>query len=153
MKKEENSCSCSCQKCVRLCICNPGWFTPKEAQAAIRAGLGNRLMCDWLEPSSEAGNEERVYVLAPAAIHREGRMAPEFSFQSRILGTARKGRCTFLVLENAKCAIHDSGFKPLQCREAFGCWENKKWPDNFAIARLWNTEQGRSVCKEWRASL
>lgn len=69
--------SCTCADCRRGCQRNPGWFTPEEARATIAAGYTSRLMRDWLEPNSRLGNDERIYVLAPASLGSEGEDAPE----------------------------------------------------------------------------
>ncbi len=58
----------------------------------------------------------------------------------------QKGRCTFL--ENDRCPIHSSGFKPKQCRESLGC-ERKAGPDNYEMGRLWDTAEGRAVVDHW----
>lgn len=138
---------CDCEQCVRLCRCNPGWFTPAEAIQAMKAGLGHRLMRDWLEPSHKLGNSERLYVLAPASLGCEGKEAPELdNYFALLLGFAKKGRCTFL--ENDLCSIHDSGFKPKQCRECLGCQKNNG-PDNYEMARHWDTEEGKQALEMW----
>lgn len=138
---------CHCDACVSLCHNNPGWFTPEEAMQAMDAGLAHRLMRDWLEPGRKFGNTERLYVLAAASIRCEGQDAPEFSFFELFMGFAKKGRCTFLD-EKGLCTLHDSGFKPKQCRESLGC-ERKAGPDNYEMARYWDTEKGRAAVKRW----
>jgi Fe-S-cluster containining protein len=137
---------CHCDDCVSLCYRNPGWMTPAEAMQAMDAGLAHRLMRDWLEPSGKLGNTERLYVLAAASIRCEGQDAPEFSWAELMLGFASKGRCTFL--ENDRCSIHDSGFKPKQCRESLGC-ERKSGPDNYEMARHWDSDEGRAALDRW----
>lgn len=141
---------CHCDDCVGLCHRNPGWMTPAEAMQAMDAGLAHRLMRDWLEPSSQLGNTERLYVLAAASIRCEGKDAPEFSYFELLFGYGKKGRCTFL--ENDRCAIHDSGFKPKQCRESLGC-EHKAGPDNYEMARFWDNEEGRAALRRWQAEV
>lgn len=137
---------CHCDDCVGLCYRNPGWMTPAEAMQAMDAGLAHRLMRDWLEPSSKLGNTERLYVLAAASEGCEGRDAPEFDFAALFLGYTKKGKCTFL--EEDRCSIHDSGFKPKQCRESLGC-ENGCGPDNYEMARHWDSDEGRAVLDRW----
>jgi Fe-S-cluster containining protein len=146
--KQQKQDSCTCEKCVGACEHNPGWMTPQEARAAIRAGLANRLMRDWLEPSDELGNETRVWVLAPASIGCEGEDAPEMPFMAFYMGWS-KGRCTFL--KNGRCEIHDSGFKPIHCRVALACDQeyNIIAVNNFEVARLWDSDLGRQVIEEW----
>jgi Fe-S-cluster containining protein len=148
--------SCACPKCVDLCRKNPGWFTPDEARQAIAAGLADKLMCDWLEPSTKVGNTDRIYLLAPAADDRGAGMAPEWDemhgggggiFSMMMGPPPYKGRCVFLQ-ENDRCAIHDSGFKPRQCREALAC--SDVMLDNYKMARLWNNEDARAIVAAWR---
>lgn len=141
---------CHCSRCVTLCQRNPGWMTPLEARLAIEAGYASRLMKDWLEPCTELKNEKRIFVLAPASIGYEGREAPDMPFSAIFTGWC-KGKCTFL--RKGRCEIHDSAFKPRQCREAYGCVPNEDCPDNYEMARLWNTRDGRNVVKQWKRVL
>ncbi len=149
--------ACSCDKCVYLCEQNPGWFEPREAILAIEAGFAGRLMLDWLEPCSEVGNEERIYVLAAASVGHEGREAPDIPDGPGawlLIGNWSKGRCTFLD-KDKKCEIHNSGFKPVQCRLASGCDKEiaKGCPDNYAVAKLWDCQEGQKVVKQWKDQL
>lgn len=136
--------SCTCAKCVAICD-NPGWMTPEEAEAAITADLGPRLMADWLEPCSRVGNDERIYVLCPASIGYEGSDAPEFTL-FELLSSINKGRCNFL--KDQRCELHDTPYKPRQCRECFGC--RPDGPDNYEMGRLWNNEAAQALVKKWR---
>jgi Fe-S-cluster containining protein len=146
--------SCTCSACVRNCERNPGWMSLEEAEKAIGAGMATRLMRDWLEADGELGNKARIYVLSAASIGHEGTDAPEIDFADALMmlmGTEwTKGRCTFL--KNNLCQIHDSGFKPQQCRESMGCKE-EPGPDNFAMARQWNTEEGRALVARWEKAV
>lgn len=141
MKREPK---CACKKCVELCRRNPGWMTPQEARAAMAAGYAPRMMRDWLEPCAEVGNDARIYVLAPASRDCEGRDAPELDLFSC---DTEKGRCVLLTREG-KCEIHDSGFKPIQCRTALGCQRNVG-QINYETARLWDNDEGRAAVAEW----
>lgn len=137
--------TCSCPDCVSLCKRNPGWMTPEEASKAIASGHATRLMRDWLEPCSEVGNEERIYVLAPASRGCEGKDAPEFNLFDMFSVTAKKGRCTFL--SNGLCDLHATDYKPLQCRESMGCAEIGL--DNYEMARMWDNDEGRKTIAWW----
>ena len=142
--------SCTCPKCVAICN-NPGWMTPEEAEAAIDAGLGPRLMVDWMEPCDELKNDKRVYILCPASRGYEGSEARDFDFAELIMmsiGDARldKGRCNFL--KDSRCELHDTPHKPRQCRECFGC--KPDGPDNYEMGRLWNTEAAQLLVQKWR---
>lgn len=127
-------------------------MTPEEAAAAIAAGLGPRLMADWLEPCGELGNDERVYLLCPASIGREGGDAPEFSLYDMLTmvgsGGLKKGRCNFL--RDQRCELHETPHKPKQCRECFGC--QSVGPDNYDMGRLWNNDEAQALVRRWRAS-
>ena len=141
---------CTCTRCIECCKHNPGWMTPEEAAAAIDAGHSGRLMLDWLEPCDELKNKKRIYILAPASIGHEGSNAPEMpSFDL----TWSKGRCTFL--KNNRCEIHNSGFKPLQCRESLACNPSRSigYLNNYAIAPLWKTGEAKSIVKRWKSLL
>ena len=140
---------CTCPECVSCCERNPGWMTPEEAVKSITAGLGWKLMRDWLEPCSEVGNEDRIYLLAPASIGCEGADAPEFSFADMLFGKANKGRCVFL--EDGLCGLHATDYKPRQCRETMGCVPGVG-PDNYEMARLWDTDEGREALILWSNS-
>lgn len=152
---------CTCSKCVAPCRTSPGWFTPQEAELAILAGHSERLMRDWLEPSEEHGNKERIYVLAPASVGCEGRDAPEILPNDpddleamigkvlELIGDGwEKGECTFLTEDN-RCEIHKSGFKPKQCRECFGC-KPDSGPDNFEMIRFWDNPEAQALVEKWR---
>ena len=148
---------CACAKCREACKRNPGWFTPAEARRAIEAGFANRLMRDWLEPSTVVGNKERIYVLAPASEGYEGDDAPEIPEYESILEAMfappfEKGRCIFFS-KDERCEIHDSEFKPIQCRTAFTCRREvlggNASASNFIVARMWDTDEGREVIAVW----
>jgi hypothetical protein len=152
----EQLASCTCDECVALCVRSPGWMTPAEAGRAIDAGLARSLMRDWLEPSKTLGNRLRIFVLAPAVIGHAGRDAPEMRLIDLLEalcggGSWSKGRCGFLSAEG-RCGIHDSGFKPVQCRSIVGCVpmsDAESGPGNYDIARMWNTAAGRAVLRRW----
>src|SRR5262245_51533200 len=114
--------SCTCEKCIRACQRAPGWMSPEEARKAIDNGYADRLMRDWFEPSSKYGNKERIYVLAPASLGCEGKDAPEVDredLHNIIRGLEwNKGRCTFFN-DEGRCEVHESGFKPLQCKSSY----------------------------------
>ena len=135
--------SCTCPTCISACRQFPGLMTPAEAVAAISAGYASRLMEDWLEPSDEFSNEERIYMLAPASLGHEGAFAPEMEWGDFFF---IKGQCTFL--KNDRCEIHDSGFKPIQCRYAH-CSEMKANPSNYDMARMWDTPEGEAALELW----
>jgi Fe-S-cluster containining protein len=123
---------------------------PEEASRAIADGRAGRLMLDWWEPSDELGNEDRIYLLCPAAEDCEGCFAPIGDFLEMALGLFEKGQCTFL--KAGKCEIHDSGFKPLECRTAHHDREDEELPldERASIAAAWMTDRGRQIVAEWK---
>lgn len=129
-------------------------MSPEEAKKAIEAGLAEKLMCDWLDPSEEVGNTERVFLLCPASGSRGGAMAPEWNEMYGYTGSIMdmfaqiyKGRCIFF--HGQLCTIHTSGFKPKQCREEFGC-NDEQLMDNYKMARLWFDEAGQQLVRDWQ---
>lgn len=143
--------ACDCGECRRLCARNPGWFTPVEARSALDAGHAAKLMRDWLEPCDEVGNDDRIYLLSPASIGHEGDDAPEMDFFHWLSGGC-KGACVFY--REGLCDLHATTFKPVQCRTAFGCRDlTPEYPDNYEVARLWDTDEGRAVVSAWQRAL
>ncbi len=136
--------SCTCSECVELCQRSPGWFEPEQAMRAMDAGLVDKIMCDWLEPCSEAGNDNRIFVLAAASVGHGGDSAPEMPMFGFITGWD-KGRCMFL--EDARCKLHDTDMKPLQCVSNYGC--KREGLDNYHMAKLWDSEAGRKAISKW----
>lgn len=152
--------SCTCDMCVGARERNPGWFTPEEAMQAIKAGYARRMMRDWYVPDEHVASEhDKIYVLAPASQGFGGTDAPEIPEGLNLVAAMFwcKGRCTFL--NKGLCEIHDSGFKPLQCRDAFCCDEGTRKYDrsdrdsNVSVAKLWNTEEGRAIVRAWEAAV
>jgi hypothetical protein len=126
-------------------------MTPDEAAAAIAAGLGPRLMADWMEPCAELANNDRVYILCPASVGYEGKDARDFDLfelLSLSMGVLTKGRCNFL--KDQRCELHETPHKPKQCRECFGC--QSVGPDNYDMGRLWNNDAAQALISQWRAS-
>ena len=121
-------------------------MTPQEAMQAIASGQSSRLMRDWLEPSDTLENKERIYVLAAASVGCEGRDAPQFADWQLMIGDVIKGQCTFL--KDGLCELHETDYKPKQCRESLGC-RAPLGPDNYEMARLWDTEEGREALDLW----
>lgn len=146
---------CDCAKCRDACRHNPGWFLPEEARKAIKAGYAPKMMRDWLEPSRQLGNDDRIYVLAPAALGCEGDDAPELMIYSvfDMFKPYEKGRCV-LHTKDGLCEIHASGFKPFQCKAVTICgsapYDGNGPAGNYEIARAWNTDLGRAVVAEWQ---
>ena len=141
---------CKCPQCVELCKFNPGWMTPAEANVLMDAGYAPRLMLDWWEPSKKLGNEERIFIIAPASLGYEGKMAPEmFSEEQKgrienVLSLDQDAEAPETYLDDVLSILQDlhdvedwnkgrcnfltddslcaiHSMKPLQCRMAMGC--------------------------------
>lgn len=123
--------NCTCDKCISACKHYPGWMTVEEAKAAIAAGFADRLMLDYWAA------DENVYVLCPTIQGVEGNVAPFWP----------DGTCTFLA--NDRCSIHESGFKPMQCRTTMVC--NDSGADKQDFLQYWDTDEGRKLIADWEA--
>lgn len=165
---EEKVATCTCEKCAKLCEYIPGMPTPAEAKAMIDAGLGNKLMLRLIY-GSDADPLKATRVLMPAVTTSQGRFCggdiqpslwemgdggekPEHIIDLMVvlfysLKNRTWGRCTFL--KDGLCSIHDSGFKPIQCRTATGCVPNPTFFDNFEVADLWRTKEAVAIVDEW----
>ena len=138
--------ACACPKCAALCRNSPGWPTPEEADRLLDLGYGKRTMLDWWEA------DPPVYIVCPASRGSEGDLAPTPSSMFGYLLGWTKGECNLFA--DGKCEIHDSGAKPLQCREAFGCSKRDGFDgeaDNDRVMKMWDTDAGRAVVARWRA--
>lgn len=130
---------CKCKACVTACERNPGWFGLDDAEAALNAGYGDRMMLDWLTDYPDS-----VYVLAPASIGFAKSLAPEGDFAGMLAGRWCKGECVLLL--NGLCTIHQTGFKPAQCRAL----THKSSMDNYEAADPWNSDRGRALVARWK---
>lgn len=169
--------ACDCQHCVRLCSVHPGWFAPREAIAAMEAGKAMSMMLDFRY--KEKGRDYDVPVLSPAVHDRNGndrggRLAPQIwervepahqvdpekaNVIELMIGTLHimsssikeggmiTGVCVNLV--DGKCALHDSGFKPIECRTGYGCGKGEA-VSRLDIAKMWDTEDGIKAVAMWR---
>ena len=129
-KKFPPSSPCSCDICVNYCR-RPGWWTVEEADRAIKAGMGERIML-------EVSPEMTFAVLSPAFKDNECSFAyNEFS----------KNKCLFL--KNNQCELFGTGLIPLECR--FCHHERTGWGEEChnALERDWNTEAGQKIIDKW----
>ena len=142
--------SCSCAKCAAACRHIPGLFTPLEALRAIRAGHATDLMVVGYRPR-EAGrprlgrdlrgdDASLPYVVAEG--HRPSR-PPGQLYGERLL---------YLLERDNRCEIHDSGFKPVECRLSKLCEPKKGMTDEERLDP-WRTAVGRAVIQIWREEL
>jgi hypothetical protein len=121
---------CGCPVCLAYCL-RPGWWTVRQAAAALDAGYGNRMML-------EVAPERTFGVLSPAFKGCEGTFALQ-QFASR--------GCTFL--EEGRCGLHGTPFQPLECRF---CHHDRPGlgPQCHAdLEREWTTPAGRALVARW----
>jgi hypothetical protein len=121
---------CSCEVCLAYCQ-RPGWWTVREAEAAVAAGLATRMMLE-MAPDRSFG------VLAPAFAGNEGDFALD-RFKDR--------GCTFLREE--RCELHAIGLQPLECRFCHHDRPGQGPACHDAVAGDWNSEAGRALVTRW----
>jgi hypothetical protein len=139
---------CTCTHCVSACKRVPGIPTPLEALRAIRAGLADDLMMVYRERDKRGwkwGRHEWP-ILMPVSEPPEYARA-EVAKHYRNEWFKAGGRCVFLNVDE-RCEIHDSGFKPAECRASMLC-ENNRDKRHENIAALWDTTVGRLVIGIW----
>jgi hypothetical protein len=162
---------CSCDKCAGACRFAPGLMMAEEAAGLVRRGYGHQLMLEWWDDDggpyalknikflrTVEGRPRRFYFLCPAIQGREGASAPDTynnHVAFRILVTGRgKGACTFF--DGGLCTVHDSGFKPAECRYAFGCRTDinaRAWRTwvHQGVALSWDRREAQSLVDSWCA--
>jgi hypothetical protein len=133
---------CNCSTCVSMCEQRPCWGTPKEIEAIVDAGFGDKLMQDYWEP--DGTHPAHVYMAQPAIVGYEGTRAP----------WSPHGTCAFL--KNNLCTLHDKGLKPIEGRLA-ACANKRpdREPYNKEMHQLrvdivdeWDTPEGQSVLEK-----
>lgn len=137
---------CSCRSCTSRCEHISGVMTPQEAIEAIAAGYADRLMT---VPYWETDNTP-TYHLQPLTVCPDG-TSPHTRRDSR----DAMGRCTFLTVAGL-CEVHNTPFKPTECREAYGDGCVHKPLDKSRELRgrdagIWTTSFAASVRAIWRA--
>ncbi len=141
---------CNCRKCRDLCFGHPGWPTPGEARAMIRAGYGPRLRIGIFEADDD---DDRftgiVYALAPGHRDYGG------DWHASLVRIRRHGRsgvgCTF---HRGGCQLHGTPAKPQECRLSFACTrrftDRRGYQLRSDVAALWDTKHSRRLIGAWR---
>ncbi len=126
---------CACDICSAYCQ-RPGWWTVKEAAAAIDRGFARRMMLE-LSPARSFA------VLSPAFKGNEAYYAlNDFSARG----------CNFL-LGDGRCELHGSGVQPLECRF---CHHDRRGLGprcHRDLERDWDTPAGRALVERWAAMM
>jgi hypothetical protein len=121
---------CSCEICLSYCK-RPGWWTVAEADRALEAGYGPRMMLE-MAPGNTFG------VLSPAFKGNEGEFARELF--------AGQG-CTFL--QDGLCELHGTGLQPLEC---LFCHHDRAGLGPKCHADIegdWDSPAGRDLVVKW----
>jgi hypothetical protein len=121
---------CSCDICTGYCQ-RPGWWTPYEAQKAIGAGYGNRMML-------EVSPDKTFSVLSPAFRGNE----VNFAFQ-----TYSGNGCTFL--HNGLCELFGTGLQPLECRYCHHSRKGMGITCHRAIEKIWRKNSSKKIIIHW----
>src|SRR5689334_14857200 len=106
---------CQCKKCRAACEFIPGVFTPREAERAIAAGHGDRMMAVFFHDDRRGGFQ----VLSPISNPKEHERTA-ISPKLRLGSTAARGRCTFYT-DDGRCEVHGTDHKPSLCSETLAC--------------------------------
>ncbi len=123
---------CSCDVCRAYCR-RPGWWTVKEADRALKAGYGMRMML-------EVPGDLSFGVLSPAFRGCEGNFA--------LNEYARYGCC---FLSKGLCQLHGTGFEPLECRFCHHDRQGQGQMCHDAIEKDWHTPLGQQLVWDWAA--
>jgi hypothetical protein len=129
-KKYPPSEPCSCDVCKSYCR-RPGWWTVKEAEKAIKAGLAGRMML-------EISPEKNFGVLSPAFRGNEGNYA---------LNTFADNGCTFF--KDGLCELFGTDFQPLECRFCHHDRTGLGKKCHNEIEKEWNTNFAKRVIVRW----
>ena len=121
---------CACPTCLAYCD-RPGWWTVSEAERALEAGYGARMMLE-ISPDRAYG------VLAPAFKGCEAGLAMQ--------EYARNG-CGFL--EDQRCGLHGTGFQPLECRFCHHERAGLGQQCHADLEKDWNTSAGQALVELW----
>lgn len=128
--KYPDSESCSCEICISYCM-QPGLWTVDEAEKAINAGLGDRMMLEIM-------TDLKFGILSPAYKKNES----EFSQQIHSLNG-----CTFF--KDNKCEIHNTENLPLECRFSHHSRHGQGNQCHEDIMSEWKTTEGQELIKKW----
>lgn len=124
------SAACSCDICRGYCA-RPGWWSVEQAQHALLAGYGTRMMLE-LSPDRKYG------VLSPAFRGCEGRFA---------LQEYAKNGCTFF--RHGLCALFQTGFEPIECRFCHHDRPGQGRICHSALAQDWQSSAGQTLVQQW----
>ncbi len=115
---------------MRYCL-RPGWWTVKQAAAAMDAGYADRMML-------EVSRDRTLGVLSPAFQGCEG----GFALQEY----AARGCC---FLEDNRCELHPTDFQPLEGRFCHHDRAGQGPQCHHDLEEDWKTPAGRALVVRW----
>lgn len=121
---------CGCDVCKSYCQ-RPGWWTVEEAEKAIMAGYGPRMMLE-MSPDFRHG------VLSPAFRGCESNFALQ---QFSTFG------CNFL--DKGLCELHGTGLEPLECCFCHHTRKGLGQDCHAALEEDWRTAAGQGLVAKW----
>jgi len=121
---------CTCDVCLGYCA-RPGWWTVEQAERALDAGYGERMMLE----------------IAPELTF--GVLSPAFKGCEKSVATnqfARNG-CTFL--KNDRCELFGTGQQPLECRFCYHDRRGLGMKCHADLEKDWKTVAGQTLIDRW----
>lgn len=130
-KKHRASEPCTCLRCLSYCMNIPGLWTVAQCRAALEAGMGHQMMLRL--PPGEHG------ILSPAIKGCEGRLLDRF----------KMGRGGCVLLQEGRCKLHTTPYKPLECRVTSHDRGNAAKRCHDDIVQEWDSPEGQALVMEW----
>jgi hypothetical protein len=121
---------CNCAQCLSFCR-RPGWWTVVEAEGALAAGLGGRMMLEFA-PDLTFG------VLSPAFYGCEGGIA---------VNEFRNNGCNFL--KGGRCELYRTAWMPLECRFCHHSRPGQGPKCHADLEQDWHTPAGQGLVAQW----
>lgn len=143
---------CSCTSCQAACQTRVGWPTPQEAQALIDKGYGPQMMLDWWSGNRYDDPHGDIFMVVPASVGNEGKKCTightTGNWPFSLWAEGWSETCTFYT-KDGKCAVHNSGAKPLECRVAHHDSDYDADEVHKAVAMSWNNPEAQELVSKW----
>jgi hypothetical protein len=140
---------CNCEQCARLCLGNPGWFLPGEAEKAAEVlGMPFETFLQELCIIEYWTGSPDIYVLAPRRAKQQ-----HFAVAQWADAFTTGSPCRVLGSEGCRLSVDH---RPMECAATSGCsktgGKTGGAPTRETIARLWNTPDLQEQLEQWRYS-